>query len=117
MSRRNPSPDLPVKILEKEYPLEDWSQKAINEGQRLINGELTELSKTFANTLQVLKDALKRSSIGREIDLGAIEHDITAAIERSEKVAGYYPPGCYYTGPGGGQGTSGGGTGGGGGDT
>ena len=112
MSRQNPSPDLSVKTLEREYPLEDWSQKAINEGQRIINGELTELGKTLARTLQALKDAIKTSSIGHDIDCCAIQNDITKAIAISERVAGYYPPGCYYGGQGGtgdGSGTGGGG--------
>ena len=107
MSRKYPSPQLPLEILQKEYPLEAFSQQAINEGQQIINGELTELAKTFAKTFQALKDAIKASSIGRDINLGPIEHDITEAIARSEKVAGYYPPGCYYSPPGGTQGTGG----------
>ena len=112
MSREYP-PDIPLAVLEKKYKLEDFSQKAINEGQRIINGELTELSKTFADTLQVLKDAVKAISTGRQINLGTIERDITAAIERSKKVAGYYPPGCYYNGGGGTGGQGSGGQGGG----
>lgn len=117
MSREYPSKHLPLDILQKEYPLEDFSQKAINEGQRIINGELTELGKTLAKILQALKDAIKKSPIGSEIDCCAIQNDITKAIAISERVAGYYPPGCYYNGSGGGQGTGGGSTGGGGGDT
>lgn len=108
MSREYPSPNLPLDILEKEYPLEDFSQKAINEGQRIINGQLTELGKTLANTLQALKDAIKKSPIGSEIDCCAIQNDITKAIAISKRVAGYYPPGCSYNGSGGGQGTTGG---------
>jgi len=116
MSRLYPSPKLPLDVLEKEYPLEDFSQTAINEGQRIINGELTELGKTLAKTLQALKDAITKSSIGSQIDCCAIQNDITKAIAISNRVAGYYPPGCNYTPPGGGGGgsTSGGG---GGGDT
>ena len=106
MTRKYPS-RLPLDILQEEFPLEAFSQQAINEGQQLINGELTELSKTFAKVLQTLKDAVKALSMGRQINLGTIEHDITEAIKRSEKVAGYYPPGCYYS-EGGGQGGSGG---------
>jgi hypothetical protein len=109
MSRKYPSSELSLKVLQKEYPLEDFSQKAINEGQQLINGDLTELGKTLARTLQQLKDAIKESPIGSEIDCCAIQNNITTAIAISERVAGYYPPGCSYSPPGGGQGTTGGG--------
>jgi hypothetical protein len=95
--------------MEKMYKPEDFSQQAINRGQRRINGDLTELGKTLAKTLQALKDAIKKSSIGSEIDCCAIQNDITKAIAISEKVAGYYPPGCYYGGQGG-SGEGGGGT-------
>jgi hypothetical protein len=102
-----------LSAIEKMYKPEDFSQQAINRGQRRINGDLTELGKTLAKTLQALKDAIKKSSIGSEIDCCAIQSDITKAIAISEKVAGYYPPGCYYGGQGGtgdGGGDGGGGT-------
>ena len=101
--------DIPPDILEKKYPLENWSQKAINEGQRKINGELTALVTTLAKLLEALKDAIEKTPVGSKIDLGAIKTDITKAIARSEKVAGYYPPGCTYGSGGGGEGSGGGG--------
>jgi hypothetical protein len=102
--------NIPLSVLEKKYKPEDFSQLAINRGQRIINGELTELAKTFAKTLKALHDAIKGSSVGSQVNFGAIENDITTAIARSEKVAGYYPPGCNYSPPGGGggEGTGGG---------
>jgi hypothetical protein len=107
--RESPSPDILLDIIQKKYPLEDFSQQAINRGQRSINGDLTELGKTLARTLQALKDAIKKSSIGSEIDCCAIQNDITKAIAISERVAGYYPPGCNYIPLGGGTGGGGGG--------
>ena len=75
-----------LSAIEKMYKPEDFSQQAINRGQRRINGDLTELGKTLAKTLQALKDAIKKSSIGSEIDCCAIQNDITKAIAISEKV-------------------------------
>ena len=98
----------PYENEEPKYKLEDFSQKAINEGQQKINGELTELGKTLAYTLKALKEAIEGLPVGSQIKFGAaIGDDITKAINISEGVAGYYPPGCNYSPPGGGQGSGG----------
>ena len=79
------------------YKPEDFSQSAINRGQRLINGELVLVDQKIAKAIEELKNVLVNALPGTNFD------SVQAAIEEVEKdskeVAGIIPPGCDYVHP------------------
>ena len=79
---------------EKEYAPEDFSQSAINRGQRQINYALTMVDQQIAKAIDALKDALAASPAGRNIDFEAVDEAIAEVYQTSRKVADIKPPGC-----------------------
>lgn len=82
---------------ETEYAPEDFSQAAINRGQRQINYALTVVDQQLVNALKALKNAIAASPAGREIEFAAVDRAINEVIEVSERVADIKPPGCDTT--------------------
>ncbi len=80
-----------------EYAPEDFSQAAINRGQRQINYALTVVDKQLSNAIKALKDAIAASPAGRDIDFAAVDDALSEAYETGGKVADIKPPGCDST--------------------
>ena len=79
---------------QREYDPEDFSQQAINRGQRQINFALTVVDEKLAKALQALKDAIARTPGLARIDLGVVDEAISDVYNTSNKVADIKPPGC-----------------------
>lgn len=77
-----------------EYAPEDFSQAAINRGQRQINYALTMVEQKIIQTIEALKHAIAASPAGHTIDLEAVEDAINEAKQLNEEVASIKPPGC-----------------------
>src|SRR5215213_1282743 len=77
-----------------EYAPEDFSQSAINRGQRRINYSLTMVDEKLAKALEALRDAIAALPAAHNIDLEEVNEAINDALETSRKVAGIKPPGC-----------------------
>ena len=80
-----------------EYAPEDFSQAAINRGQRQINYALTVVDKKIINAIKALKNAIAASPAGRDIDFEAVDDAISEAYETGGRVADIKPPGCDPT--------------------
>jgi hypothetical protein len=78
----------------RDYEPGDFSQPAINEGQRRINYELVEADKKLIEALKKVRDVLATLPGCRESDLAAITKAISEADEISDSVADIIPPGC-----------------------
>ena len=77
-----------------EYAPEDFSQLAINRGQRKINYALTMVDEKLAKALEALRDAIAALPAAHNIDLKGVNEAINDALETGRKVAGIKPPGC-----------------------
>ena len=73
------------------YDPEDYSQKAINRGQRRINYELVEAIKKLADALDKM---IEKSSPGDPNKFKEVSDLVSAAREIAEGVADIRPPGC-----------------------
>jgi hypothetical protein len=69
-----------------EYKPENYSQGAINAGQRKINYALTLVDEKLIKALEALRDAIKA--------LPATHNAISEVSGYSRQVAGIKPPGC-----------------------
>ncbi len=77
----------------REYKPEDFSQAAINDGQRRINYELTAAAQKLSEALRLLT-AVLAGSICNEAELAKINKVIAQAAAISSEVASIKPPGC-----------------------
>ena len=73
---------------------EDFSQPAINRGQRRINYELVVVDQKLAKALEALKCAIAGTPGFEDVDFDAFEGAISDVYQTSSKVAGHVPPGC-----------------------
>lgn len=78
----------------QKYDPEDFSQSAINEGQRIINYQLTEIGKKLSHALLLLTEALVKNPSLNKDEMLKIIKEIKEASEISKIVADIYPPGC-----------------------
>ena len=81
------------------YKPEDFSQSAINRGQRLINGELVLVDQKIAKAIEELKNVLASASGLAGVNFDAVQAAIDEVKKDSEEVAGIIPPGCDYVHP------------------
>jgi len=79
---------------QKEYAPDDFSQTAINRGQRQINYALTVVDQKLALAVKLLRDAIAASPGGHDIDFDAVDEAIKDVYRRSRLVADIKPPGC-----------------------
>jgi len=79
------------------YKPEDFSQSAINRGQRLINGELVLVDQKLAKAIEELKNVL--ASALSNVNFASVQAAIDEVKRDSEGVAGIIPPGCDYVHP------------------
>lgn len=77
-----------------KYNPEDFSQRAINRGQRRINYELNQVDKKLADALKALRDAVARLPGGPLPEIATATQAISEAEEISATVADIIPPGC-----------------------
>lgn len=80
-----------------EYAPEDFSQSAINRGQRQINYALTVVDQKLIRVLELMRDAIAASPGGRDIDFDAVDEAISDVYRTSRRVADIKPPGCDTT--------------------
>lgn len=78
-----------------EYALEDFSQQAINRGQQRINYEFTVVNRMLAKALEELRDAIAGTPAGAKIDFEEVDEAIAEVYKATQKIPGYYPPGCF----------------------
>ena len=79
---------------QREYDPQDFSQQAINRGQRQINFALTVVDEKLAKALEALKDAIARTPGLARINLDVVNEAISEVYKTSKKVADIKPPGC-----------------------
>jgi len=79
------------------YKPEDFSQSAINRGQRLINGELVLVDQKIAKAIEELKNVLATAL--SNVNFASVQAAIEEVKRDSEEVAGIIPPGCDYVHP------------------
>ena len=90
----NPTEHSQPGTTQKEYAPEDFSQLAINRGQRKINYALTVVDEKLAKAMELLRDAIAASPAGHDIDFDAFDEAIIDVYRTSGKVASVKPPGC-----------------------
>lgn len=77
-----------------EYAPEDFSQAAINSGQRKINYALTLVIDRLTKALETVRDAVAALPAAHKIDLTEVNEAINEVYELNQQVAGIKPPGC-----------------------
>lgn len=77
-----------------DYTLEDFSQSAINNGQRKINYALTVVDKKIATAIEALRDVVAALPVAHNTNFDALNQAIIDVYRTSEKVASIKPPGC-----------------------
>jgi hypothetical protein len=93
-SNYNPTGHNQPGTTQMEYAPEDFSQSAINSGQRKINYALTLVDEKLAKALEALRDAIAALPTAHNIDLQEVNEAINEVYDISQKVAGIKPPGC-----------------------
>jgi|SRR5215213_9636191 len=82
---------------QQDYAPEDFSQAAINRGQRQINYALTMVDQKIAKAIETLRDAIAATPAGRDIDFDDLNEAINELYQTSRRVADIKPPGCDTT--------------------
>jgi hypothetical protein len=77
-----------------EYNPNDFSQSAINGGQRKINYALTVVDEKLAKALEALCNAISALPPTQHIDLKNVNEALKEFRYLSAMVAGIKPPGC-----------------------
>jgi hypothetical protein len=93
----NPTTHTQTGTTRVEYAPEDFSQAAINRGQRKINYALTVVDQKLVKALGLLRNAIAATPAGRDIDFDAVDEAIADALGTSRRVAEIKPPGCDTT--------------------
>jgi hypothetical protein len=81
-------------VTQREYDPQDFSQQAINRGQRQINFALTVVDEKLAKALEALKDAIAGTPGFAGIDFDVVDEAVSDVYNTSNKVADIKPPGC-----------------------
>lgn len=82
---------------QREYDPEDFSQQAINRGQRQINFALTTVDEKLAKALEALRDAIAGTPGLARVDFDVVDAAISDVYKTSHRVADIKPPGCDPT--------------------
>jgi len=77
-----------------EYAPGDFSQSAINSGQRKINYALTLVDEKILKAIEELRDAVAALPAAHNINLVKVNQALKYATDLSQMVAGIKPPGC-----------------------
>jgi len=76
------------------YKPEDFSQQAINHGQRRINYRLATGGLELVKAIEAFQKAIVNSSGGKKIDFTEVDTAIAAVYKMANSVADIKPPGC-----------------------
>jgi len=76
------------------YKPEDFSQQAINHGQRRINYRLAMGGLELVKAIEAFKTAIVNSSGGKKIDFTEVDKAIADVFKITNSVADIKPPGC-----------------------
>ena len=98
--------EVPPLTIQQQFTLEDFSQRAINNGQQRINYEFTVAGKELSEALALLTDLLVAKGLCTEADLVNVNQAIAEATTVVNTVADIFPPGCPSNPPDKGQGTA-----------
>lgn len=79
---------------QRDYDPQDFSQEAINRGQRQINFALTVVDEKLARALEALRNAIARTPGLARADFDVVDQAISDVYNTSRKVADIKPPGC-----------------------
>ena len=82
------------KRIQEIFKLEDFSQKAINEGQQKINYEFSEAGKKFAEAFGLLTGLLVTKATFTKGEMEQINKVLGEAAHIAGNVADIFPPGC-----------------------
>src|SRR5215210_5509693 len=93
-SNYNPTGHNQPGTTQMEYAPEDFSQSAINRGQRGINYKLTVVNERLAKTIEALRDAIAAVPAAHKIDLTEVNEALNEVYDLNQQVAGIKPPGC-----------------------
>lgn len=93
-SNYNPTGHTEPGTTQMEYDPEDFSQAAINRGQRKINYALTVVDDKLIKALEALRDAVAALPAAHNINLVKVNQAISEFYQISQQVAGIKPPGC-----------------------
>ena len=77
-----------------EYVPGDFSQSAINSGQRKINYALTLVDEKILKAIEELRDAVAALPAAHNLNLVKVNQALKYATDLSQMVAGIKPPGC-----------------------
>ena len=80
-----------------EYTPQDFSQSAINNGQRQINYALTVVDIKLIKLIETLRDVIAGLPIAHKLDLAGLNEAIHDVYRTSRRVADIKPPGCDTT--------------------
>lgn len=80
-----------------DYNPQDFSQVAINNGQRQINYALTVVDLKLIKLIEALRDLIASLPPAHNIDLVDLNEAITDVYRTSRRVADIKPPGCDTT--------------------
>ena len=78
---------------QRQYQPDDFSQQAINRGQRRINYELASGGLKLVKAIEEFKKAIVNSS-GNNVDFSEVDKALAAVYETANGVADIKPPGC-----------------------
>ena len=80
-----------------QYDPQDFSQQAINRGQRQINFALTVVHEKLIKALEALRHAIARTPGLARVDFDLVDEAISDVYNTSSRVADIKPPGCDPT--------------------
>jgi hypothetical protein len=83
-------PDYP----HREYKAEDFSQSAINRGQRHINYYISKTGEEVVSAFKEVRNLIAVLSAHGHVDLHALDAAIDRVEQATKKIAGPFPPGC-----------------------
>lgn len=77
----------------QQYDPEDFSQLAINRGQRKINYKLNYADETLAEAIQALRDVVEKTGVASG-KFSEVDKALAEAKTISGAIPGIIPPGC-----------------------
>ena len=80
-----------------EYTPQDFSQAAINNGQRQINYALTVVDMKLIKIIETLRDLIVELPVAHNLDVAGLNDAIADVTRTSRRVADIKPPGCDTT--------------------
>jgi hypothetical protein len=79
---------------QREYSVEDFSQSAINRGQRYINYNIAKTGEEVVSAFREVRNLIAILNAHGHVDLQALDAAIDRVEQATIKIAGPFPPGC-----------------------